>query len=84
MLFNHTGENPGWTTTDPSYGDFYTLWGIFRCLTPLYHLVQSPTYAEMLRSIIDILCVHSTSLLTLTIPLRILFLMLVSMTVYSG
>ena len=54
MPSNRTGENPGWNTTEPSYDDYYTLWDIFRCLTPWYHLVQSPTYVDMIRSIIDI------------------------------
>lgn len=51
---NRTGENPLWNSTEPSYDDFYTIWDIFRCLTPWYHLVQSPRYTEMIRSIIDI------------------------------
>lgn len=58
MPSNRTGENPGWKTIEPSYDDFYTLWDIFRCLTPWFHLVQSSTYVEMIRSMIDILYEH--------------------------
>jgi putative alpha-1,2-mannosidase len=54
---NRTGENPKSQSNEPSYDDFYTIWDIFRCLTPWYHLVQTPRYVEVLRSMVDILFV---------------------------
>ncbi|KAF2774055.1 glycosyl hydrolase [Teratosphaeria nubilosa] len=54
MPSDRTGENPLWDSGEPSFDDFYTLWDIFRCTTPLYHLLQPAYYTAMLRSLIDI------------------------------
>jgi predicted alpha-1,2-mannosidase len=53
---NRTGENPNpkWKATDPYYDDFYTLWDLFRCTTPLYLILQPIMYEEMIRSMIGI------------------------------
>lgn len=51
---NRTGENPGWTSDEPYYDDFFTLWDLFRCSTPLWHVLQPAAYEEIIRSLIDI------------------------------
>ena len=54
MPSNRTGDNPAFESTEPYYDDFFTLWDLFRCTTPLYHVLQPKMYEEMVRSIIDI------------------------------
>lgn len=51
---NRTGDNPKWNSTEPSYDDIFTFWDLFRCTTPLFHIIQPTFYEELLRSIIDI------------------------------
>lgn len=51
---NKTGENPLWSSTEPYYDDIFTFWDIFRCTTPLLHILQPVAYEEFLRSLIDI------------------------------
>ncbi|TGO79713.1 hypothetical protein BELL_0025g00270 [Botrytis elliptica] len=51
---NQTGENPGWTSTEPYYQDIFTLWDLFRCGTALLHVLQPTVYEEYIRSLIDI------------------------------
>ncbi|TAQ88582.1 hypothetical protein B7494_g3091 [Chlorociboria aeruginascens] len=51
---NQTGENPGWTSTEPYYSDIFTLWDLFRCATSLLHILQPVVYEEHIRSMIDI------------------------------
>ncbi|KAF8610255.1 hypothetical protein BDV93DRAFT_517408 [Ceratobasidium sp. AG-I] len=54
MPTDRTGENPGkWKSKEPYYDDWYTMWDIFRCTTPFYHLVYTNRYVDMLRSLID-------------------------------
>ncbi|CCO27730.1 hypothetical protein BN14_01717 [Rhizoctonia solani AG-1 IB] len=54
MPTDRTNENPGkWNSKEPYYDDWYTMWDIFRCTTPFYHLVYTNRYVDMLRSIID-------------------------------
>ncbi|KAJ7184335.1 glycosyl hydrolase family 92-domain-containing protein [Mycena filopes] len=53
MPTDRTGENPGWTSSEPYYDDWYTLWDIFRCTTTFYHMVFTDRYVGMLRSLID-------------------------------
>lgn len=50
---NQTGENPGWTSSEPYYSDIFTLWDLFRCSTALLHVLQPVVY-EHVRSMIDI------------------------------
>ncbi|RAL63288.1 hypothetical protein DID88_004364 [Monilinia fructigena] len=50
----YTGENPGWTSTEPYYQDIFTLWDLFRCGTALFHVLQPTAYEEYIRSLIDI------------------------------
>ncbi|GAB7332280.1 hypothetical protein MBLNU13_g04118t1 [Cladosporium sp. NU13] len=51
---NRTGENSLWNSTEPSYDDFFTLWDLFRCSTPLWQILQPKPYEEIIRSLIDI------------------------------
>ncbi|KKY15243.1 putative glycosyl family 92 protein [Diplodia seriata] len=51
---NRTGENPLWESDEPYYDDWFTLWDLFRCTTPLMHVLQPEAYEEQIRSFIDI------------------------------
>jgi len=51
---NRTGENSLWSSTEPSYDDFFTLWDLFRCSTSLWQVLQPKPYEEIIRSLIDI------------------------------
>lgn len=53
MPSERTGENPLWTSDEPYWDDFYTLWDIFRCTVSLYHLIQPEKYVGIIRSLID-------------------------------
>ncbi|KAF2402877.1 glycosyl hydrolase [Trichodelitschia bisporula] len=51
---NRTGENPLWQSSEPYYDDIFTFWDLFRCTTPLMHIIQPTAYSELLRSIVDV------------------------------
>ncbi|KAJ5894203.1 hypothetical protein N7495_005894 [Penicillium taxi] len=51
---NQTGENPGWTSSEPYYQDIFTYWDLFRCSTALMQVLQPTAYEEQIRSLIDI------------------------------
>ena len=51
---NRTGENPDWTSDEPYYDDFFTLWDLFRCSTALWQVIQPKTYEDIIRGLIDI------------------------------
>lgn len=51
---NRTGESPFWTSSEPYYDDYYTLWDTFRCLNSLWSLIEPDHAAGMVRSLIDI------------------------------
>ncbi|KAF4308803.1 glycosyl hydrolase [Botryosphaeria dothidea] len=51
---NRTGDNPLWKSDEPYYDDWFTLWDLFRCTTPLMHILQPEAYEEQIRSFIDI------------------------------
>ncbi|UNI21898.1 hypothetical protein JDV02_007844 [Purpureocillium takamizusanense] len=51
---NKTGENPLWKSQEPYYDDIFTFWDLYRCTTPLLHILQPSYYEELLRSMIDI------------------------------
>ncbi|MCJ1427538.1 hypothetical protein MMC29_005441 [Sticta canariensis] len=51
---NRTGENPNWNSAEPYYDDIFTFWDLFRCSTPLMHILQPSAYEEQIRSLIDI------------------------------
>lgn len=50
---NRTGENPLWQSSEPYYDDFFTLWDLFRCSTPLWQVLQPVAYEEIILSLID-------------------------------
>ncbi|KUI68087.1 hypothetical protein VM1G_04545 [Cytospora mali] len=51
---NKTGENPLWKSDEPYYDDIFTFWDLFRCTTPLLHILQPTHYTGLIRSLIDI------------------------------
>ncbi|PYI17981.1 glycosyl hydrolase [Aspergillus violaceofuscus CBS 115571] len=51
---NQTGENPGWSSSEPYYQDIFTFWDLFRCSTALMQILQPTAYEEQIRSLIDI------------------------------
>jgi predicted alpha-1,2-mannosidase len=51
---NRTGENPEWSSSEPSYDDIFTFWDTHRCHTPLFQIIQPTAYEELIRSLIDI------------------------------
>ncbi|KAL5410516.1 hypothetical protein PMIN06_010770 [Paraphaeosphaeria minitans] len=51
---NKTGENPGWTSSEPYYDDIFTFWDTHRCHTALFHILEPVAYEEFIRSLIDI------------------------------
>ncbi|KAI1079488.1 glycoside hydrolase family 92 protein [Whalleya microplaca] len=51
---NKTGENPLWKSNEPYYDDIFTFWDLFRCTTPLFHILQPSAWEDFLRSLIDI------------------------------
>ncbi len=53
MPHDLTGENVWWSSTEPHYEDFYTLWDTFRTVGPLMTLLHPQRQRDMLRSLID-------------------------------
>ncbi len=51
---DRTGENPLWTSSEPYYDDYYTLWDTFRATHPLFTLLAPSRQVDMVRSLIDI------------------------------
>ncbi|PVH99408.1 glycoside hydrolase family 92 protein [Periconia macrospinosa] len=51
---DRTGENPYWSSNEPYYDDFYTLWDTFRCLHSLHTLIVPQRMVDIIRSMIDI------------------------------
>jgi predicted alpha-1,2-mannosidase len=47
------GENVWWSSNEPHYEDFYTLWDTFRTLNPLLTLIQPQRERDMIRSLLD-------------------------------
>ncbi|KAL9049807.1 MAG: hypothetical protein Q9162_007015 [Coniocarpon cinnabarinum] len=60
LYFSHlipserSGENPLWTSDEPYWDDFYTMWDLFRNTASLWHLIQPSYYEGMIRAVIDI------------------------------
>lgn len=50
---NRTGENPNWSSSEPYYDDWFTIWDTFRCLNPLFNILNPSRGAELIRSLID-------------------------------
>jgi len=53
MPHDLTGENVWWSSSEPHYEDFYTLWDTFRTLHPLFTLIEPERQRDMVRSLID-------------------------------
>jgi predicted alpha-1,2-mannosidase len=54
MPTDRTGENPLWTSAEPSYDDFYAIWDTFRSSSPLLTLIAPNRETAIVRSLIDI------------------------------
>lgn len=48
-----TGENPNWDSDEPYYDDFFTIWDTFRCLNPLFNILNPTRGADIVRSLVD-------------------------------
>lgn len=53
MPHDLSGENVWWTSSEPHYEDFYTLWDTFRTLHPLLTLIEPQRQRDMIRSLLD-------------------------------
>lgn len=51
---NRTGESPNWSSSEPYYDDWFTIWDIFRSSIPLYNAINRDRAAELVRSLIEI------------------------------
>lgn len=49
-----TGENPDWTSDEPAFWDFYTLWDTFRTTNPLLSLMAPEIENRLIRCLLDI------------------------------
>lgn len=53
MPHDISGDNPWWTSNEPHYEDFYTLWDTFRGVHPLLTLIQPQRQRDIIRSLLD-------------------------------
>ncbi len=53
MPHDLSGDNAWWSSTEPHYEDFYTLWDTFRTVHPLLTLVEPQRQRDMVRSLLD-------------------------------
>jgi predicted alpha-1,2-mannosidase len=53
MPHDLSGENVWWSSAEPHYEDFYTLWDTFRTLHPLLTLIEPDRQRDMIRSLLD-------------------------------
>ncbi len=54
MPTDRTGENPGWSSTEPYYDDYYATWDTYRSSSPLLTLISPDRQRDLIRSLIDI------------------------------
>ena len=54
MPTDRTGENPGWTSEEPYYDDYYAIWDTYRSSSPLLTLISPDRQRDLIRSLIDI------------------------------
>ncbi|MCU1225119.1 MAG: putative alpha,2-mannosidase [Edaphobacter sp.] len=54
MPVDRTGENPGWSSTEPYYDDYYAIWDTYRSSSPLLTLIAPERQRDIIRSLIDI------------------------------
>ncbi|ODV82035.1 glycoside hydrolase family 92 protein [Suhomyces tanzawaensis NRRL Y-17324] len=50
---NRTGENPHWDAP-VYYDDWFTIWDTFRCLNPLFNIINPSRGSELVKSLIEI------------------------------
>ncbi len=53
MPHDVSGENGWWSSSEPHYEDFYTLWDTFRTQMPLLTIIQPARERDMVRSLVD-------------------------------
>ena len=53
MPHDLSGDNPWWTSNEPHYEDFYTLWDTFRGVHPLLTLIEPQRQRDIVRSLLD-------------------------------
>jgi predicted alpha-1,2-mannosidase len=54
MPVDRTGENPGWSSNEPYYDDYYAIWDTYRTSSPLLTLIAPDRERDIIRSLIDI------------------------------
>ncbi|WBO21040.1 GH92 family glycosyl hydrolase [Sphingomonas abietis] len=54
MPSDHSGENPKWSSSEPYYDDYYTIWDTFRTNAPLLTLIAPERERDLVRSLVDI------------------------------
>jgi predicted alpha-1,2-mannosidase len=54
MPTDRTGENPGWTSSEPYYDDYYCIWDTYRTSSPLLTLISPDRQRDLIRSLVDI------------------------------
>ena len=53
MPHDVSGENVWWSSKEPHYEDYYTLWDTFRTQDPLLLLIQPDRERDLVRSLVD-------------------------------
>ncbi|GAC1420134.1 MAG: GH92 family glycosyl hydrolase [Acidobacteriaceae bacterium] len=53
MPHDVTGENVWWSSSEPHYEDYYTLWDTFRTQDPLLLLIHPDRERDLVRSLVD-------------------------------
>lgn len=53
MPHDLTGDNVWWSSREPHYEDFYTIWDTFRTVHPLLTLIEPERQRDMIRSLLD-------------------------------
>lgn len=54
MPVDRTGENPGWSSSEPYYDDYYAIWDTYRTSSPLLALISPDRERDIVRSLVDI------------------------------
>jgi predicted alpha-1,2-mannosidase len=54
MPTDRTGENPLFSSQEPSYDDFFAIWDTFRSSSPLLTLIAEKRESDIVRSLVDL------------------------------
>ncbi|SCU96991.1 LANO_0E14906g1_1 [Lachancea nothofagi CBS 11611] len=54
MPTDRSGLEAPWPTKEPYYDDWSSLWKTFRCLMPMFNILNRPRSSQMIRSLIEI------------------------------